>query len=158
MNFSTWSIRQPVPAIAAFLVLLMMGLYSFSRLAVTAMPNIDLPLVSIVVSQPGAAPSELVRQVIQPIEDEIASIVGVRHITSNATDSSARIYVEFELETDTDRAVNDVKDAVANVRADLPEIDHGAAGPPHRHIRHGDPDLCGQRSDDEYRAAFRFRR
>ena len=76
MNFSTWSIRQPVPAIAAFLVLLMMGLYSFSRLAVTAMPNIDLPLVSIVVSQPGAAPSELVRQVIQPIEDEIASIVG----------------------------------------------------------------------------------
>ncbi|HRM76187.1 MAG TPA: efflux RND transporter permease subunit, partial [Paracoccus sp. (in: a-proteobacteria)] len=121
MNFSTWSIRQPVPAIAAFLVLLMMGLYSFSRLAVTAMPNIDLPLVSIVVSQPGAAPSELVRQVIQPIEDEVASIVGVRHIASNATDSSARIYVEFELETDTDRAVNDVKDAVANVRADLPE-------------------------------------
>ncbi|MBP8929689.1 MAG: efflux RND transporter permease subunit [Paracoccus sp.] len=121
MNFSTWSIRQPVPAIAAFLVLLMMGLYSFSRLAVTAMPNIDLPLVSIVVSQPGAAPSELVRQVIQPIEDEIASIVGVRHINSTATDSSARIYVEFELETDTDRAVNDVKDAVANVRADLPD-------------------------------------
>lgn len=121
MNFSTWSIRQPVPAIAAFLVLLMMGLYSFSRLAVTAMPNIDLPLVSIVVSQPGAAPSELVRQVIQPIEDEVASIVGVRHINSTATDSSARIYVEFELETDTDRAVNDVKDAVANVRADLPE-------------------------------------
>ena len=121
MNFSTWSIRQPVPAIAAFLVLLMMGLYSFSRLAVTAMPNIDLPLVSIVVSQPGAAPSELVRQVIQPIEDEVASIVGVRHINSTATDSSARIYVEFELETDTDRAVNDVKDAVANVRADLPD-------------------------------------
>lgn len=121
MNFSTWSIRQPVPAIAAFVVLLMMGLYSFSRLAVTAMPNIDLPLVSIVVSQPGAAPSELVRQVIQPIEDEVASIVGVRHINSTATDSSARIYVEFELETDTDRAVNDVKDAVANVRADLPD-------------------------------------
>ncbi|RCW80013.1 efflux RND transporter permease subunit [Paracoccus lutimaris] len=121
MNFSTWSIRQPVPAIAAFLVLLMMGLYSFSRLAVTAMPNIDLPLVSVVVSQPGAAPSELVRQVIQPIEDSVASIVGVRHINSSATDSSARIYVEFELETDTDRAVNDVKDAVANVRADLPE-------------------------------------
>ncbi|MFV0301165.1 MAG: efflux RND transporter permease subunit [Paracoccus sp. (in: a-proteobacteria)] len=121
MNFSTWSIRQPVPAIAAFLVLLMVGLYSFGRMAVTAMPNIDLPLVSIAVSQPGAAPSELVRQVIQPIEDEVSSIVGVRHITSNATDSSARIYVEFELETDTDRAVNDVKDAVANVRADLPE-------------------------------------
>lgn len=121
MNFSALSIRHPVPPIAIFLVLMLMGLYSFSRLAVTAMPNIDLPLVSVVVSQPGAAPSELTRQVIQPIEDSIASITGVRHITSAATDSSARIYVEFELETDTDRAVNDVKDAVANVRADLPE-------------------------------------
>ena len=121
MNFSSWSIRRPVPPIALFLVLVMVGLYSFNRLAVTAMPNIDLPLVSVVVGQPGAAPSELTRQVIQPIEDAIASITGVRHMTSAATDSSARIYVEFELETDTDRAVNDVKDAVAKVRADLPE-------------------------------------
>ena len=108
MNFSTWSIRQPVPAIAAFLVLLMMGLYSFNRLAVTAMPNIDLPLVSVVVAQPGAAPSELTRQVVQPIEDSIASITGVRHNSTTATDSSARVFVEFELETDTDRGVNDV--------------------------------------------------
>ncbi|MFC3529078.1 efflux RND transporter permease subunit [Paracoccus mangrovi] len=121
MNFATWSIRHPVPPIAAFLVLLMIGLYSFHRLPVTAMPNIDLPLVSVTVAQPGAAPSELVRQVIQPIEDSISSITGVRHISSNATDSSASVIVEFELETDTDRAVNDVKDAVANVRADLPE-------------------------------------
>ncbi len=121
MNFSAWSIRHPVPPIAVFLVLLLVGLYSFSRLAVTAMPNIDLPLVQVSVSQPGAAPSELTRQVIQPIEDSLASITGVRHITSAATDSSAHLYVEFELETNTDRAVNDVKDAVANVRADLPE-------------------------------------
>ena len=121
MNFSTWSIRRPVPPIALFLVLVLVGLYSFSRLAVTAMPNIDLPLVQITVSQPGAAPSELTRQVVQPIEDSLASITGVRHITAAATDSAAHIYVEFELETDTDRAVNDVKDAVANVRADLPD-------------------------------------
>ena len=130
MNFSAWSIRHPVPPIAIFLVLVMMGFYSFSRLAVTAMPNIDLPLVSVVVNQPGAAPSELTRQVIQPIEDSIASITGVRHITSAATDSSARIYVEFELETDTDRAVNDVKDAVANVRADLRQVAEGMAVTP----------------------------
>ncbi|MDT1061721.1 efflux RND transporter permease subunit [Paracoccus sp. CPCC 101403] len=121
MNFATWSIRRPVPPIAVFLVLLLIGLYSFSKLAVTAMPNIDLPLVSVTVSQPGAAPSELTRQVIQPIEDSISSITGVRHISSTATDSSAVITVEFELETDTDRAVNDVKDAVSNVRSDLPD-------------------------------------
>ncbi|MCQ0968921.1 efflux RND transporter permease subunit (plasmid) [Paracoccus sp. TK19116] len=121
MNLSTWSIRHPVPPIAIFLVLLVVGLFSFQRLPVTAMPNIDLPIVSVTVAQPGAAPTELTTQVIQPIEDSISSITGVRHISATASDSAANITVEFELETDTDRAVNDVKDAVANVRSDLPE-------------------------------------
>ena len=121
MNMSTWSIRNPVTPIAVFVVLVLLGIFSFRSLAVTAMPNIDLPFVSVTVSQPGAAPSELIRQVVQPIEDSIASITGVRHITSTATDSTAVLQVEFELETDSDRAVNDVKDAVANVRAELPD-------------------------------------
>ena len=121
MNFSTLSIRHPVPPIAVFLVLVIVGLYSFTRLPVTAMPNIDLPIVQVMIDQPGAAPSELTTQVIQPVEDSIASVTGVRHITSTATDSTAQIVVEFELETDSDRAVNDVKDAVSNVRQQLPE-------------------------------------
>lgn len=121
MNMSTWSIRHPVPPIAVFLVLLVVGLFSFSKLPVTAMPNIDLPIVSVNIAQPGAAPSELTTQVIQPVEDSISSVTGVRHISSTATDSLASITVEFELETDSDRAVNDVKDAVSNVRAELPE-------------------------------------
>lgn len=121
MNFSTWSIRNPVPPVAVFMVLVIVGLYSFSRLPVTAMPNIDLPLVQVIIDQPGAAPAELTSQVIQPVEDSIASVTGVRHITATATDSTARIVVEFELETDSDRAVNDIKDAVSNVRQQLPE-------------------------------------
>ncbi|MFC6460134.1 efflux RND transporter permease subunit [Paracoccus aerius] len=121
MNFATLSIRHPVPPVAIFLVLLIVGLYSFNRLPVTAMPNIDLPLVQVTINQPGAAPSELTSQVIQPVEDSIASVTGVRHITSTATDSAAVIVVEFELETNSDRAVNDVKDAVSNVRQQLPE-------------------------------------
>ncbi|MDQ1900616.1 efflux RND transporter permease subunit [Paracoccus sp. WLY502] len=121
MNFATLSIRHPVPPVAIFLVLLIVGLYSFNRLPVTAMPNIDLPLVQVTINQPGAAPSELTSQVIQPVEDSIASVTGVRHITSTATDSAAVIVVEFELETNSDRAVNDIKDAVSNVRQQLPE-------------------------------------
>lgn len=121
MNFATLSIRHPVPPVAIFLVLLIVGLYSFNRLPVTAMPNIDLPLVQVTINQPGAAPSELTSQVIQPVEDSIAAVTGVRHITSTATDSAAVIVVEFELETNSDRAVNDVKDAVSNVRQQLPE-------------------------------------
>lgn len=121
MNMSTWSIRHPVTPIAIFIMLVLMGLFSFRNLPVTAMPNIDLPFISVTVSQAGAAPSELIRQVVQPIEDSIAGITGVRHITSTASDGAAVINVEFELETDPDRAVNDVKDAVANVRSDLPD-------------------------------------
>ncbi|HRO14029.1 MAG TPA: efflux RND transporter permease subunit [Paracoccus sp. (in: a-proteobacteria)] len=121
MNLSTWSIRHPVPPIAIFVVLVILGIFSFNRLPVTAMPNIDLPIVSVTIGQPGAAPAELTSQVVRPIEDSIANITGVRHMTSTAQDSSSSITVEFELETDTDRALNDVKDAVASVRSDLPE-------------------------------------
>lgn len=121
MNFSTWSIRHPVPPIAIFLVLVIIGIVSFMRLPVTAMPNIDLPIVQISIAQPGAAPSELTTQVIQPVEDSVASVTGVRNISSTASDSLASVVIEFELEIDSDRAVNDVKDAVANVRSDLPE-------------------------------------
>ncbi len=121
MNLSTWSIRHPVPPIAIFLVLVVVGIFSFRQLPITQFPNIDLPIVRVAISQPGAAPSELITQVIQPIEDSIASVTGLRHQTSVAIDSMAEILVEFELEVDSDRAVNDVKDAVAQVRADLPE-------------------------------------
>ncbi len=121
MNFSTWSIRHPVPPIALFLVLVVVGMVSFMKLPVTAMPNIDLPIVQVTIDQPGAAPTELTTQVIRPVEDAIASITGVRHITATATDSTASITVEFELETDSDRAVNDVRDAVTGVRSDMPD-------------------------------------
>lgn len=121
MNLSTWSIRHPVPPIALFLVLLLAGFYSFRTLAVTQFPNIDLPIVTVSLGQPGAAPSELVAQVAQPLEDAIASVVGVRHTTVTASDSAVSVVVEFELETDSDRAVNDIKDAVAEVRGELPD-------------------------------------
>ena len=73
------------------------------------------------VAQPGAAPTELISQVVRPIEDAIANVQGMRHISATASDGSASLTVEFELETDSDRALNDVKDAVASVRADLPQ-------------------------------------
>jgi len=121
MNMSTWAIRTPVPSLVAFLLLCIVGLFSFTRLPVTQFPNIDVPIITVAVAQPGAAPSELVTQITKPIEDSISSVTGVRHITSTATDSLSQTTIEFELETDSDRALNDVKDAVARVRGTLPE-------------------------------------
>ena len=121
MNMSTWAIRNPVPPLAGFLVLLVVGLFAFMQLPVTRFPNIDVPIITVNATQPGAAPSEIVTQITEPIEDAIAGITGVKHITSTASDSLSSTTVEFELETDSDRALNDVKDAVARVRSDLPE-------------------------------------
>ena len=121
MNMSTWAIRTPVPTIALFMVLCVLGLFSFNRIPVTLFPNIDIPIITISVGQAGAAPSELSTQVVQPIEDAVSSIVGVDHVSATASDSSAQITVQFALEVDTDRALNDVKDAIASVRGDLPD-------------------------------------
>lgn len=121
MNMSTWSIRNPVPPLALFLVLCIIGLVSFWRLPVTQFPNIDIPIITVSITQAGAAPSEIASQIVKPVEGAVSDVTGVKHVSATATDSAASITIEFELETDTDRALNDIKDAVASVRDDLPE-------------------------------------
>ncbi len=121
MNMSTWAIRRPVPSLALFLVLVIVGLVGFARLPVTQFPNIDIPIVTIGIAQPGAAPSEIANQIIKPVESAVSDVSGVNHVSATATDGFANITIEFDLEVDTDRALNDIKDAVAGVRGELPE-------------------------------------
>ena len=121
VNMSTWAIRNPVPPVALFLVLCVIGLVSFFRLPVTQFPNIDLPIIRIQVTQAGAAPTELSNEVTKPIENAVSNVTGVKRVTSTVSDSSSFTLVEFQLETDTDRALNDIKDAVTGVRSNLPD-------------------------------------
>ncbi|WP_439544186.1 efflux RND transporter permease subunit [Hyphomicrobium sp.] len=120
MNISAWSIRHPVPSLVLFLVLMVLGLTSFQSLPVTKFPNIDVPIVQARIYQSGAAPSELETQVTKRVEDAIAGVNGVKHITSAVTEGSSVTTVEFRLEIDPDRALNDIKDAVQRIRTDLP--------------------------------------
>ena len=119
-NFSAWSIRNPVPPILMFIVLMALGLMSFSKLPVTRFPNIDVPIVSVTVTDPGVAPSELETQVTKRVEDAVANISGVKNVTSTITEGSSQTVIEFRLEVDTQTAVNDTKDAVERIRSDLP--------------------------------------
>ena len=121
LNISAWSIRKPIPPLVLFAVLIVLGLVSFRSLPVTQMPNIDVPVVTVTIAQAGAAPSELETQVARPVEDAIAGLTGVKHVTSVLSDGVAVAMVEFVLETPTDRAVNDVRDAVAKIRSTLPQ-------------------------------------
>jgi multidrug efflux pump subunit AcrB len=121
LNVSAWSIRQPLPAIMFSIIMLVLGWTSFMKLPITRFPNADIPIISVVVAQFGAAPTELEAQVTKPIEDAISGVEGVRNFTSRITDGVSATTILFTLESDPDRALNDVKDAVTRVRADLPQ-------------------------------------
>src|SRR5215510_15065194 len=121
LNISAWSIRNPLPSVVFSIILLILGWVSFTKLAVTRLPAADIPVISVAVSQFGAAPAELESQVTKTIEDAVSGVEGVRHITSSITDGLSVTTIQFALETNTDRALNDVKDAVTRVRANLPQ-------------------------------------
>ena len=121
MNISAWSIRHPLPSIVFSIILLVLGWTSFTRLAITRLPSADIPVISVAVSQFGAAPAELEAQVTKTIEDGVSGVEGVRHIASSITDGLSVTTVQFVLETNTDRALNDVKDAITRVRSNLPQ-------------------------------------
>jgi multidrug efflux pump subunit AcrB len=121
LNISAWSIRNPLPPVVVSIILLVLGWLSFTKLAVTHLPSADIPVISVAVAQFGAAPTELESQVTKTIEDGVSGVEGVRHITSQITDGMSVTTIQFALETNTDRALNDVKDAVTRVRANLPQ-------------------------------------
>ncbi|MEI9986513.1 MAG: efflux RND transporter permease subunit [Aliidongia sp.] len=120
-NISAWAIRRPIPSIVLFILLTLVGITSFLTMQIADSPNVDFPVVSVVVTQSGAAPSELETQVTRVVEDSIASVGGINHIRSTVTDGVSRTVVEFLIGTNTDRAVNDVRNAVSKVRENLPQ-------------------------------------
>ena len=90
-------------------------------MAITRFPNIDIPIVQVAVTQSGAAPSELESQVTKKVEDAVSNVNGVWHMISTVTDGSSVTVVQFTVgAVDIDRALNDVKDQIAKIRADLP--------------------------------------
>lgn len=120
-NISAWCIRNPVPPIVLFIALTIAGLVSFMRMDVNNDPDIDFPIVWISISQPGAAPSELETQITQKVEAAIRSLQGIDQIESTVSEGNAQTVVQLAIGTPIDRAVTDVRDAISQIRGDLPE-------------------------------------
>jgi hydrophobe/amphiphile efflux-1 (HAE1) family protein len=120
-NISAWAIRHPVTPIVLFVVLFFLGVVAFVRLPINLNPDISFPLVNVNISQPGAAPTEMETQIAQKVEGSISSIGNVRNITTFIVEGQVNIFLQFEIGTPIDRAVTDVRDAVAKVRNDLPQ-------------------------------------
>ena len=89
LNVSAWSIRKPIPSIVMFAVLFLLGVVSFRTMSITRFPNIDIPIVQVLITQSGAAPSELESQVTKTVEDSVAGLNGVWHLISQVTDGSS---------------------------------------------------------------------
>ena len=120
INVSAASIRNPIPSLLFFILLTLVGLYSFSSMKIQNFPDIDLPTVTVTASLPGASPAQLETEVARKIENSVATLQGIKHIYTKVQDGTATVTAEFRLEKPTQEAVDDVRDAVSRVRSDLP--------------------------------------
>ncbi|MDR2188451.1 MAG: efflux RND transporter permease subunit [Azonexus sp.] len=120
MNVSAWSIRNPTPAILLFILLTLAGLTAFATMKIQMFMDVDLPMVTVTALLPGASPGQMETEVARKIENSLATVQGLKHIYTKVQDGAAVITVEFRLEKPTQEAVDDVRDAVSRVRADLP--------------------------------------
>jgi multidrug efflux pump subunit AcrB len=119
-NISAWAIRHPVLPMVLFAVLLFTGVVAFIRLPVTLNPPISYPMVSVNISQPGAAPEEVETQIVRRVEAAVAGISDINHIYSTASQGGEETDIEFRIGTPIDRALADVRNMVTQVQVDLP--------------------------------------
>jgi hydrophobic/amphiphilic exporter-1 (mainly G- bacteria), HAE1 family len=114
------SIRHPVFATMVMVGLMVLGLFSYKSLGVEAMPNVEIPAVWVETIYPGASPEQVENDVTRPIEEVANTVSGIKTIRSNSWEGRSGISLEFSLETDMDRAVQDLRDKVSRVRATFP--------------------------------------
>lgn len=122
MNFdiSAWCIRNPLPTILLFVLLTILGVLGFRAMKIQNFPDIDLPTINLITVLPGASPSQLENDVARKIENSIASIQGIKHISTNLNDGVVHITTEFHLEKSVQEAVTDLRDAVSRIKITLP--------------------------------------
>ena len=121
LAISRWAILHPTPVILVFVLASLAGVMGYLNLPITGNPKVELPIVSVSVSQPGASPRELEQTIALRMENALTGLAGVRHLTTTIADGSVELVAEFVLDADLDRAVADVRDAIARVRPELPQ-------------------------------------
>jgi hydrophobe/amphiphile efflux-1 (HAE1) family protein len=120
-TLSSWSIKNPIPPIVIFLILTVYGIFSYIALPINNLPNIKIPIISVIISQPGATPNEIESQITRKVESVIGGIEGIKQINSTISSGYSNTTAEFHLHIDVDRALYDVKDAIDSIRSVLPQ-------------------------------------
>jgi len=121
MNVSAWSIRNPIPALLGFAMLTFLGIMAFKAMKIQMFPDIDLPMITVTASMPGASPDQMETEVTRKIENALASAQGLKHLYAQVKDGTAVVSAEFRLERDSQAALEDVRSAISRIRSDLPK-------------------------------------
>lgn len=120
LNISSWSIANPVATTLLFILLTFAGISRFLTMKVQNFPDIEFPIITVTAALPGASPPQFETDVARKIEDALANTQDIKHITSSLTDGVATITAEFRVEKPVREAMDDVRDAVSGIRANLP--------------------------------------
>ncbi|MDP3855101.1 efflux RND transporter permease subunit, partial [Phenylobacterium sp.] len=124
MRISAWAIKNPVPVAVLFIALVLAGMFAYAGLTVKMYPNVSLPMVSVTVTQNGAAPGEMETQITRPVEDAVASLANVKNVYSNVSQGVSVTSIEFELGEDLQKKTDEVQSRIDQARSVLPrEID-----------------------------------
>jgi HAE1 family hydrophobic/amphiphilic exporter-1 len=120
IRISAWAIRNPTPVAILFVALSIWGLIAYGQLPIKHYPNVNFPVVTVSITQSGAAASEMENQITRPVENAIATVQHVKHISSSVTLGASTTGIEFDLGTDMQKATDDVRTAIDRVRPNLP--------------------------------------
>ncbi|EAQ02328.1 hypothetical protein OB2597_19636 [Pseudooceanicola batsensis HTCC2597] len=115
------SVSQPVFATMVMVAIFVIGLFSYQRLPVEQLPEVDFPVVAVVTSYPGATPEAVESDIIEVIEDSVSTLSGIETISSTAQTGSSMVLIQFQLEVDSSVAAQDVRDRIAQIQGALPD-------------------------------------
>ena len=119
MWFTRISIANPVMAVMVMLAFVVLGLFSYQRLAVDQFPNIDLPTVVVVMDYPGASPEIIESEVTKKVEEAVNTVAGIGSLYSRSYEGTSVVIIEFNLDVDGRKAADDVREKVALIRPNL---------------------------------------
>src|SRR5215218_3200007 len=120
MFISDFAIKRPLVTVVAMLSLALFGFFALKKLKTDEFPDVAPPWLTVAVIYPGASPEGVEKEVLDPIEEQVASIAGVKRIMSKAYDGYALLMIEFLFDKDLNEASQDVRDGISAIRADLP--------------------------------------
>lgn len=121
MNLADVSIKRPVFAVMLIAAMVVFGAVSYPRIGVDMFPNVEFPVITVLVVYPGADPETMETKVADPIEEQVNTLGGIRELRSVNLEGVTQVVAMFELEVDSDQAVQDIRDRVARIEADLPD-------------------------------------